>query len=129
MTNDQWLQSTPAQRATLEPAKILGDRKHIPDAANAVESVLRTELPDVIPKPLAEACLRHGYCTADLIAWYIVKQLILPPDINDRAEGDPHTSKSSPATLDRASKWLSMKRPKAKRQRKRSKSKGKSKGN
>ena len=41
--HDQWLQSTPAQRATLEPAYILGDRKRIPEARNAVESVLRTE--------------------------------------------------------------------------------------
>ena len=40
----QCLQSTPAQQAALEPAYILGDRKHIPDAANAVESVLCTEL-------------------------------------------------------------------------------------
>ena len=48
--HDQWLQSSPAQRDILEPAYILGDRKHTPDAANAVESVLRTELLDVIPK-------------------------------------------------------------------------------
>ena len=65
--HDQWLQSTPAQRATLEPAYLLGNRKHIPEAQNAVESVLRTELLEVIPKTLAEACMRHGYCTAELI--------------------------------------------------------------
>ena len=41
--HEQWLQSPPAQRATLEPASILGDRKHIREAPNAVESVLRTE--------------------------------------------------------------------------------------
>ena len=82
--HDQWLQSSPAQRANLEPAYILGDRKHIPDAANAVENVLRTELLDVIPKPLAVACMRHGYCTAELIARYIMKQLIIPPDITCR---------------------------------------------
>ena len=41
--HDQWLQSTPSQRASLEPAYILGDRKQIPEAQNAVESVLRTE--------------------------------------------------------------------------------------
>ena len=81
--HDQWLQSSPAQRATLELAYILGDRKHIPEATNAVESVLRTELLEVIPKPLAEACMRHGYCTAELIVWYIMKQLILPPDVNE----------------------------------------------
>ena len=40
------------QRATLEPAYILGDRKLIPEAVNAVESVLRTELLDVCPSPL-----------------------------------------------------------------------------
>ena len=51
------------------PAYILGDRKLIPEAANAVESVLRTELLDVIPKSMAESCMRHGYCTAELIVW------------------------------------------------------------
>ena len=50
---------------------------------NAVESVLCTELLEVIPKTLAEACMRHGYCTAEIIVWYIMKQLILPPDINE----------------------------------------------
>ena len=63
-TADQWLQSTPDQRASLEPAYILGDRKLIPEAPNAVESVLRTELLDAIPKTMAESCMRHGYCIA-----------------------------------------------------------------
>ena len=76
--HDQWLQSTPSQRASLEPAYILGDRKRIPEAQNAVESVL-----DAIPKSIADACMRHGYCTAELIVWYVMKQLILPPDINE----------------------------------------------
>ena len=49
--HDQWLQSSPSQRASLEPAYILGDRKNTPEAQNAVESVLRTELLDAIPKP------------------------------------------------------------------------------
>ena len=80
--HDQWLQSTPSQRASLEPAYILGDRNRIPEAQNAVESVLRTELLDAIPKSIADACMRHGYCTAELIVWYVTKQLTLPPDIN-----------------------------------------------
>ena len=63
---EQWLQSAPDRRASLKPAYILGDRKLIPEAANAVESVLRTELLDAIPKPMAEACVRHGYCTHHL---------------------------------------------------------------
>ena len=42
--HDQWLQSTPDQRASLEPAYILWDRKLIPEVVNVVESVLRTEL-------------------------------------------------------------------------------------
>ena len=67
--------STPSQRASLEPAYILGDRKHIPEAQNAMESVLRTELLYVIPKSIADACMRHGYCTAELIVWYVMKQL------------------------------------------------------
>ena len=81
--HDQWLQSTPSQRASLEAAYILGDRKHIPEAQSAVESVLRTELLDVIPKAIAVACMRHGYCTAEIIVWYVMKQLILPHDINE----------------------------------------------
>ena len=63
--HDQWLQSSPSQRASLESANILGDRKNIPEAQNAVESVLRTELLDAIPKSIAESCMRHGYCTAE----------------------------------------------------------------
>ena len=62
---NQWLQSTPDQRASLEPAYIPGDRKLIPDAVNAVESVLRAELRNAIPKNLADACVRHGYWTAE----------------------------------------------------------------
>ena len=106
--HDQWLQSPPAQRATLEPAYILGDRKHIPEAPNAVESVLRTELLEVIPKSLAEACMRHGYCTAELIVWYIMKQLILPPDVNEVTMQKEILTppKVPPATLDQASTWL-----------------------
>ena len=106
--HDRWLQSSPAQRATLEPAYILGDRKHIPEAANAVESALRTELLEVIPKSLAEACMRHGYCTAELIVWYIMKQLILPPDVNELTMQKEILTppKVPPATLDQASTWL-----------------------
>ena len=59
------------------------DRKHITEAQNAVESVLRTELLNVIPKPIADACMRHGYCTAELIVWYVMKQLIRPHDIDE----------------------------------------------
>ena len=105
--HDQWLQSSPAQRATLEPVYILGDRKHILDAQNAVESVLRTELLEVIPKSIADACMRHGYCAAELIVWYVMKQLTLPPDINEvtmqKEILTPH--KVSPATLDQACAW------------------------
>ena len=54
----KWLQGSPSQRASLEPAYILGDRKNIPEARNAVESVLRTELLDAIPKS-HEDCVRH----------------------------------------------------------------------
>ena len=106
---DQWLQSTPSQRASLEPAYILGDRKHIPDAQNAVESVLRTELLDAIPKAIADACVRHGYCAAELIVWYVMKQLILPPDINEVAmqkEILTPPNKVPPATLDQGCAWL-----------------------
>ena len=84
LRHDQWLQSSPDRRALLKPAYILGDRKLIPEAANAVESVLRIESLDAIPKPMAEACrMRHRFCTAELIIWFIMKQLILPPDVNE----------------------------------------------
>ena len=100
--HDQWLQSAPDRRASLEPTYILGDRKLIPEAANAVESVLRTELLDVVPKPMAEACMRHGYCTAELIVWYLMKQLILPPDVNEVTMQKEILTppKVPPATLD-----------------------------
>ena len=48
-----------------------------------MESVLRTELLDAMPKSTADACMRHGYCTGELIVRYVMKQLILPPDINE----------------------------------------------
>ena len=54
---DQWLQSPPDQGASLEPTYILGDRKPVPEATNAVEGVLRTELLDVIPKTMADSCM------------------------------------------------------------------------
>ena len=53
------IQSPTDQRASLEPAYILGDRKLTPEAASAVESVLRTELLDVTPKTTAASCMRH----------------------------------------------------------------------
>ena len=60
-----------------------GDRKLTPEAVNAIESVLRTELLDAIPKSPADACMRHGYCTAELIIRYIMKQLIWLPDVSE----------------------------------------------
>ena len=39
---DQWLQSTPDQRARLEPVYILGDRKLIPETVNANPLKLRS---------------------------------------------------------------------------------------
>ena len=106
--HDQWLQSTPSQRASLEPAYILGERKHIPEAQNAVESALRTELLDAIPRSIADACMRHGYCTAELIVWYVMKQLILPPDINEVTMQKEILTppKEPPATLDQGCAWL-----------------------
>ena len=57
--HDQWLQSTPSQRASLEPAYILGDRKeHSRGKECGFEGVLRTELLDAIPKSIAESCMR-----------------------------------------------------------------------
>ena len=108
LRHDQWLQSTPSQRASLEPAYILGDRKNIPEATNAVESVLRTELLDAIPKSIADACMRHGYCTAELIVWYVMKQLILPHDINEvTMQRELLTPpKVTPSTLDQGCVWL-----------------------
>ena len=87
---------------------ILGDRKHIPEAQNAVESVLRTELLDAILKSLADACMRHGYCTAELLVWYVMKQLILPPDINEVTMQKEILTlpKVAPSTLDQGSAWL-----------------------
>ena len=80
----------------------------MPEAQNAVESVLRTELLDAIPKSIAEACMRHGYCTAELIVWYVMKQLIMPHDINEvtmQREILTHP-KTPPSTLDQGRVWL-----------------------
>ena len=105
---DVWLQSSASQRAGLEPAYILGDRKHIPEAQNAVESVLRTELLDAIPKSIADARMRHGYCTAELIVWYVMKQLILPLDISEVTMQKEILTprKVVPSTLDQGCAWL-----------------------
>ena len=79
-------------------------------AVNAVESVLRPELLDVIPKPImiADSCMRHGYCTAELIVWYVMKQLILPPDMSgvEMQKEILTPPKIPPSTLDQATKWL-----------------------
>ena len=57
---------------------------------------------------MAEACMRYGYCTAELIIWYPMKQVILPPDVNEVTMQKEILTppKSLPATLDQASKWL-----------------------
>ena len=106
--HDQWLQSAPDQCASIEPAYILGDHKLTPEAVNAVDNVLWTELLDAIPKTLADACMRHGYCTAEQIIWYIVKQLILPLDVSEvTMQKEILTPPKTPlSTLDQASKWL-----------------------
>ena len=81
---------------------------HSTEAENAVESVLRTELLDAIPKSIADACMRHGYCTAELIVWYVMKQLILPPDINEVTMQKEILTppRVPPATLDQGCAWL-----------------------
>ena len=49
--------------------------------------------------------MRHGYCTAELIVWYIMKQLILPPDVNEVTMQKEILTppRIPPATLDQAS--------------------------
>ena len=59
-------------------------------------------------KPIAEACMRHGYCTAELIVWYVMRQLIMPHDINEvtmQKEILTHP-KVAPSTLDQGCVWL-----------------------
>ena len=67
-----------------------------------------TELLDAMPKSLADACVRHGYCTAELIIWYITKQLLLPPYVNEVTMQKEILTppKVPPSTLNQASKWL-----------------------
>ena len=52
--------------------------------------------------------MRRGYCTAELIVWYVMKQLILSPDINEVTMQKEILTppKVSPATLDQACAWL-----------------------
>ena len=68
----------------------------------------RTELLDAMPKQIADACMRHGYCTAELIVWYVMKQLILPPDINEVTMQKKILThpKVAPSTLDQGCAWL-----------------------
>ena len=105
---EQCLQSAPDQRASLEPAYTLADHRLTPETVNAVESVLRTELLDAIPKTIADSCMLHGHGTAKLIIWYIMKQLILPPDVNKVTMQKEILTppKIPPSKLDQASKWL-----------------------
>ena len=60
-----------------------------------------------VPKSIADACMRHGYCTAELIVWYVMKQLILPPDINEVTMQKEILTppKVAPATLDQGCAW------------------------
>ena len=57
---------------------------------------------------MADSCMRHGYCTAELIIWYIMNQLILPPDVNEvTMQKEILTPPKGPLpTLDQASEWL-----------------------
>ena len=48
--------------------------------------------------------MRHGYCTAELIVWYVMKQLILPPDINEVTMQKEILT--PPAALDQGCTWL-----------------------
>ena len=52
--------------------------------------------------------MRHGYCTAEQIIWYIVKQLILPLDVSEvTMQKEILTPPKTPlSTLDQALKWL-----------------------
>ena len=52
--------------------------------------------------------MRHGYCTAELIIWYIMKQLILPPGVNEVTVQKEILTPPNipPSTLDQAAKWL-----------------------
>ena len=81
--HNSWLKSSPEARAAIEPEFILGDRNCIPEATNVVESCLRVELFEAIPKQFADCCVRRGYCTAMLIIWYVLKQIVLPDDISE----------------------------------------------
>ena len=52
--------------------------------------------------------MRHGCCTAELIVWYVMKQLIFPPDINAVTMQKEILTppKVTPATLDQGCAWL-----------------------
>ena len=52
--------------------------------------------------------MRHGYCAAELIVWYVMKKLILPPDISEVTMQKEILTppKVPPSTLDQAAAWL-----------------------
>ena len=106
--HDVWLQSSPSQRASLEPAYIPGDRKRIPEAQNAVESVLRIELlvcyPEVHCRCMHASRILHGRTHSVVCD----EQLILPPDINEVTMQKEILTppKVFPSTLDQGCAWL-----------------------
>ena len=61
-----WLKSSPEARAAIEPEFILGDRNCIPDAMNVVESCLRVELFEAIPKQFADRLCQKRILYSDV---------------------------------------------------------------
>ena len=106
--HSSWLKSSPEARAASEPEFILGDRNCIPDAMNVVESCLRVELLEAIPKQFAASCVRKGYCTAMLIIWFVFKQMVLPDDISEVSMQKELLTppKIAPSTVDQVRLWL-----------------------
>ena len=106
---------SPAQRATLEPAYISGTASYSRASIYSRRSKAYSRSSQCFAlnswksfQSPGRACMRHGYCTAELMVWYVMKQLILPPDVNEVTMQKEILTppKVPPAPLDQASTWL-----------------------
>ena len=62
---DHWPASTTEERSTLEPAYTLGDQAKIPDISDAVESVLRIEHLEDLPRHMNDSCVNLEHCAEE----------------------------------------------------------------
>eukprot|EP00975_Prorocentrum_lima_P055899 11719125-Prorocentrum_lima.AAC.1 len=58
--HDEWLEWSPDQRAAVGSSYCYGDQLPFPPRSTVLESHLRIELMESIPKPMQLQCKKHG---------------------------------------------------------------------